>query len=156
MTRRAIAAAALLLVVALPLHAGFASVARAIDAKEGVKRIWIPFMGIARVVVRVIEPHGVNDFQLVTFEGAGRLDSTELQALMRQQAGPGFQPLVQARSKREWSFIYAKPARDGRSVELLILTRDDEEAVLVRVNVNAEVIARQMNDPRHVKDVASR
>lgn len=143
------------LVLALPLHADFASIARAIDAKEGVSRNWIPFLGLARVVVRAVEPNGVNDFQLVTFQGADRLDARELHALMQQQIGAGFRPLVQAHSKRsgEWSFIYAKPARGGNHVELVILAHDDEDTVLVRVNVDAEVLARQLAQPEQVSRV---
>jgi hypothetical protein len=154
--RRLAASAALLLTLALPLHADFASIARAIDAKDGVKRVWIPFLGLARTFVRVVEPHGVNDFQLVTFEGSANLDGSEMQRLMREKAGPGFRPLVQVRSKGEWTFIYAKPARNAESVELLVLTIDDDETVLVRVDLDAEVFAREMGDPRHVGEVASR
>lgn len=150
-------AVAALLVCTLPLYADFSAVARAIDAHHGVKRVWIPFLGIARVAVRVVEPQGVHDFQLATFTGAGNIDARELQRILRAKAGPGFKPLVQvwSRKSNEWSFIYAKPK--GDRIELMVLAHDDEETVLVRVEVNADKVAEAIeHHPRHVTNVARR
>jgi hypothetical protein len=159
MNRRIGLALVLFCVVALPMRADFASVARAIDAQRGVKRIWIPFLGLARFAVRVIQPEGVHDFQLVTFTGAENVDPHDLHAIMRTKAGEGFTPLVQVWSRRsnEWSFIYARPRPRSDRIELMILAHDDEDTVLVRVDVNAEIIAREIKDkPRHVSHVALR
>ena len=157
MTKRI--AAVLALIIALPLHADFASVARAIDSQHGVKRIWIPFLGLARFVVRVVAPEGVHDFQLATFEGADNLDPKKLGDIIRTQAGPGFSPLVQVWSRRsnDWSFIYARPSKRADRLELLILAHDKADTVLVRVDVDADMIARELKDrPRHVSNVARR
>ncbi|HEX6088012.1 MAG TPA: hypothetical protein VF266_26015 [Thermoanaerobaculia bacterium] len=157
MTKRI--AAVLALVITLPLHADFASVARAIDSQHGVKRIWIPFLGLARFVVRVVAPEGVHDFQLATFEGADNLDPKKLGDIIRTQAGPGFSPLVQVWSRRsnDWSFIYARPSKRADRLELLILAHDKADTVLVRVDVDADMIARELKDrPRHVSNVARR
>lgn len=158
MTKR-LAAALLVLAVALPLHADFASVARAIDAKKGVKRIWIPFLGVARFAVRMVQPEGVRDFQLVTFQGTDDLDPRELQTLLRDKIGKGFVPLVQVWSgkagKKEWSFIYARPHGKNR-VELVVLAHDDEDTALVRVDLDADVVARELGEPRNVTRVARR
>ena len=141
------------------MQAGFAEVARAIDAKHGVSRMWIPFLGLARVAVWIVEPSGVEDFQLVTFKGTSNLDGREMQALMRSRIGPGFSPLVQvwSRKSKEWSFVYARPHRDGRKIELVVLAHDDAETVLVRVSVDSEVVAREINfSPKRVVHVARR
>jgi hypothetical protein len=154
-----IAAALLLVAIALPLHADFKAVARAIDAQAGVKRVWIPFLGIARAVVWVVQPEGIHDFQLVTFEGASRLDPRELQQTLREKIGAGFRPLVQVYSRRsgEWSFIYAKPSENGRRIELVVLAHDNDDTVLVRVVANPDIIARHIREePRHVHRVAGR
>ena len=159
MTKRVAAALLILTAVALPLHADFASIARAIDAKHGVKRVWIPFLSIARVAVRMIEPQGVHDFQLATFEGADDLDPRELQNIIRTRAGAGFVPLVQVWSKKssEWSFIYARPSAKTDRLELLILTRDSSDTVLVRVDVDANIVARELKDePQSVTNMARR
>jgi hypothetical protein len=159
MTKRLAAALLLLTVVALPLHADFASVARAIGAQRGVKRIWIPFLSIARAAVRIVQPEGVHDFQLATFEGADDVDPEALRDIMRAKVGAGFVPIVQVWSKKsnEWSFIYAKPSANANRLELMILAHDDADTVLVRVDVDANVIARELRDkPRDVTNMARR
>lgn len=158
-TTKRMLAVLLFAVVTSPANADFNAIARALDDHHGVNRVWIPFLGVARLVVRVVEPEGVNDFQLATFEGTDGLDARELQSLMRAKAGPGFVPLVQvwSRKSNEWSFIYARPHENGNRIELLVLAHDDDETVLVRVDVDADVIAREINHhPRRVIHVAGR
>ena len=158
MIKRLLLATLLFASVALPLHADFNAVARAIDSQDGVSRIWIPFLGVARAVVWVVQPEGVRDFQLVTFRNRGDVDPRELQEIMRAKAGAGFKPLVQVWSRRsnEWSFIYAKPSADGNRIELMVLAHDDDEqTVLVRVDVDANVLARELSErPRGVTRMA--
>ncbi len=149
-------AAALLLTIALPTYADFNAIARALDRHHGVKRVWIPFLGLARVFVRAIQPEGVHDFQLATFEGTDGVDPRELRTLMQTKVGPGFKPLVQvwSRKSREWSFIYVRPGQRSARMELIILAHDDEDTVLVRVDVDAEVLARELGEPRNVSRMA--
>lgn len=147
--------ALLLVVVTLPAHADFNSVARAISKERGVTRVWIPFLGVARMMVRVVEPKGVNDFQLATFEGADDLDPRHLERILREKVGQGFSPLVQVRSRKsdEWTFIYARP--HGDRIELIVLTKDDDDTVLVRVDVDADEVAREIHrHPRQVTRMA--
>jgi hypothetical protein len=158
MTKR-IAAALLAFAVTVPLYADFASLARAIDRQAGVKRIWIPFLGVARFAVRMVRPEGVHDFQLATFEGADDVSPEALRNIMRAKAGAGFVPIVQVWSKKsnEWSFIYAKPSGKEGRLELMILAHDDADTVLVRLDVDANVIARELKDrPRDVTNMARR
>jgi hypothetical protein len=159
MTKRVLGTLLLLTVVAVPLHADFHAIAKAIDSERGVKRLWIPFLGLARVAVRIAAPEGIHDFQLVTFTGTESVDPRRLGAIIRAQAGPGFTPLVQTWSKRsnDWSFIYARPSKSGNRLELMVLARDNENAVLVRVDVDANKIARELRSrPREVSHVARR
>ena len=157
MIKRLAIAAVLFCTVALPMHADFAAVARALDRHKGVSRVWIPFLGLARVAVRIVEPEGLHDFQLATFTGADNVDARELQRIMRTHVGEGFKPLVQvwSRKSNEWSFIYAKPV--GNHIELMILAHDDEDTVLVRVAVDADKVAEEIGKhPRSVHKVARR
>ena len=149
----------LLTLLALPLRADFSSIARAIDAQRGVSRVWIPFLGVARLAVIMVAPEGIHDFQLVTFEGTENVDPHKLRDIVRTQAGPGFSPLVQTWSRRsnEWSFIYARPVRNSNRLELLVLARDAEDTVLVRVEVDADKVAHMVRvQPREVSHVARR
>lgn len=159
MIKRLAAAAVLFVTIAQPLHADFSDVAKAIDRQEGMSRIWIPFLGVARAVVWVVRPEGVHDFQLVTFHSRGNVDARELNRIMKEKAGAGWTPLVQVWSRRsgETSFIYAKPSKEGTRMELMVLAHDDEETVLVRVDVDAEKLARELGDrPRNVTRMAHR
>lgn len=152
-----IAAALVALAITVPMYADFGAVARAIDAEKGVKRVWIPFLGIARLAVRVVAPKGMRDFQLVTFEGADKVDPQRLQQVMDEKLGKGFVPLVRVWSKKsgkkDWSFIYVRPHGKDR-IELVILAHDDEDTALVRVDVDAEVLARELGEPRNVTRMA--
>ena len=100
----------------------------------------------------VVCPKGVHDFQLVTFEGKGDIDPKEMHALMQRNAGNGFKPLVRvwSRNSGEWSFVYARPHPKSDRMELMILVHDDEDTVLVRVDVDATLIARELGEPRNV------
>ena len=151
MTKRLLCAA-LFLALAVPMYADFNEVARALDQQLGVKRIWVPGLGLARFLVWVVRPKGVHDFQLVTFKGADEVDPHELQNIMRNNVGPGFTPLVRSWSKKsgEWSFVYARVRPNSDRVELMVLARDDEDTVLVRVDVDATIIGRELQSPRGV------
>jgi hypothetical protein len=159
MSRRiAIAALFLLALTALPARADFNDVARGVSAKLGVKKVYIPFLGLARFAVWMASPTGVHDFQLATFEGGKDVNPHDLKQLMHAKAGKGFMPLVQVWSKRnggEWSFIYARPAKRGTRIELLVLARDGNDTTLVRVDVDAAIVARHIETgPRNVTRVA--
>lgn len=158
MIRRIVLVTLVCCAAALPLRADFKAVARALDAHPGVSRVSVPFMGLARVIVRIASPEGVHDFQLATFEGGARLQGAELRKLMERNAGKGFTPLVQTWSRRtgEWSFIYAKPSASGRT-ELMLLAHDADDTTLIRVEVNADVIARHIeHEPDSIRNVARR
>ena len=148
----------LLLSLTIPAHADFRAVARAIDAHRAFDRVWLPFLGVARAAVWLVQPKGVADFQLVLFRSDEGVDAREMQQILRSRVGAGFTPLVQVRSRRdEWSFIYARPSDDGKHVELIVLAHDDEETVLVRVHVDPTELARHIKDePRRVSHVARR
>jgi hypothetical protein len=64
---------------------------------------------------------------------------------------------VWSRKSNDWSFIYARPSKRADRLELLILAHDKADTVLVRVDVDADMIARELKDrPRHVSNVARR
>jgi hypothetical protein len=149
--------AALLCAVTLPLFADFDDIADAIERQRGVHRVWTPGVGLARVFVWIIRPKGVRDVQVAVFEGAENIDPSNLHAILRSHIGAGFAPLVKVWSKSsdEWSFIYARPHGRNDRVELIVLSRDDEDAVLVRVDVDATVLAKELHEhPRYVSKLA--
>lgn len=154
MMRRA--ALVVLLLTAVPARAGFNEILDGLEGRLG-HTMWIPLFGLVRTVVRIGHPRGVHDLQLAVFEGKGRLDPQELDALMTARAGRGYAPLVRVRSKhaQECSFIYARNI--GDRMDLLVLTNDGEDTVLVRVVVDPLVVTRDLGrDPRALALVAHR
>ncbi len=159
MTKRVLAALVVAIAVAQPLFADFRAVARALDAEDGVSRTWIPFLGLARMFVRVASPEGVQDFQLVLFKGGENVRSMTAQRIMHEKLGAGFTPMVQVRSRRskEWAYIYVRPLKRADRFEMVALIRDASDTVLVRVVVDADALARHINDhPRNVTRMAAR
>lgn len=143
---------ALLLVLVLaaaPLQAaGFDEVANALESQLG-RSTWIPFFGLARTFIRATHPDGVHDIQLAVFEGKGKIDGRVAAELMASRLGSDFRPMVRSRSKSEWSYIYARPA--GRAVELMILSNDGDDTVLVRVVADPEVMNHIRDEAGHHK-----
>jgi hypothetical protein len=135
--------------VAAPARADFHSLAEAVSQRPNVHRVWTPFFGLARAAVWVVSPHGVHDLQLVTFEGRGLDDGEAIGNLVARHAN-GYRPLVRVRQRNgDWSYIYAKDGNRGH-IDLLIFAHDHgEDTVLIRVEVDPDVIARDLGEPRH-------
>jgi hypothetical protein len=152
-----LAVLALLFAIAVPLHADhFSKIAGAIGSKPGIKRVWIPFLGVARLAVNIARPEGVYDFQLATFEGKGKLDAWEFEPMMRKLEKDGYKPLVKVWSRKgEWTFIYVKPRTGGKRLELYVLAHDGD-TTLVRVDVDADMVGKYLEQPRTVTRVAAR
>lgn len=152
MTKRLLLIA--LLVAALPMRADFSSVVKEIASHPGLHRVTIPFLGLARFCVWIVHPEGVHDFQLATFEGDGSsVDGRTIGELLLRNAGPGFHPLVRVQSRREWTYIYARPA--GDLFELMIATHDSQDTTVVRAVVDPMRLQQAMKDSRHGRVVAS-
>lgn len=157
MTKRALLAVALF-AFAFPLYADFDAVARAIGSKRGVNRISIPFIGVARFAVWIVQPQGVHDFQLATFKGGDMLERGDVDAILRSTQRSGYMPLVQvwSRKKNEWAFVYARPSKTSKRMDLLILAKDHADTTLVSVEVDMDVFIREMDHPRVAVNIARR
>jgi hypothetical protein len=157
--KRHAALAALLLLVALPLHADFDSLVRAVETIPGMHRVPMPGFGLVRAALWMIHPDGVHDLQLATFEGkGGDLDPRELERLLRKHAEAGYSPLVAVHSRRsgELTLIWARP-QQGDTVELLLLSHErNDETVVLRTVVDVETFAREIADPHTAARVAQK
>ena len=156
MTKRVLFAV-LLIAVAAPLYADFGSIERALTARLG-SPTTIPLMGIVRLVTWVAHPEGVHDFQLAVYEGPRRgVDSLEIERIVAREVPRGFSPLVRTRARNgEWTLIYARPS--GNRVELVIVAHDhgDGDTTLLRVDLDAVKVARNMGDGHALVKIAKR
>ena len=157
MTRR-IGLIALLAVTlaAPPAFADFARVAHGLR-KLGFERTWVPFLGLARSFVRVVHPKGVYDFQIAVYEDTPSVPGIAIETMLRKSVGAGFTPLVRVYSskKGESVFVYARPSSDVRKVELLVLSHEPGETVLVRISADAEIVGRDLGVPEKIGQMAS-
>jgi Domain of unknown function (DUF4252) len=150
-------ALAAMIVAAQPLRADdFHRVARGLRTL-GFERTWIPFMGLARTFVKIAHPKGVHDFQIAVYEKTPDVTGEEVERMIKSRIARGFSPLVRVYSSRrgESVFIYARPSRDNRTVELIVLSHEPNETVLVRVTADAEKVGRELGVPEKVGQIAS-
>ncbi|HEU4522161.1 MAG TPA: hypothetical protein VFT12_09175 [Thermoanaerobaculia bacterium] len=158
MSRRiAIAALVALTFAAQPVFADFHRVARGLQ-KLGFEKRWIPFLGLARVAVRVVHPKGVHDFQIAVYEETPSVSGAAIQQMLREHVGRGYTPLVRVFSARQGEsvFVYARPTANLRIVELIVLAHERNETVLVKLSADAEIVGREMGIPAKMGLVASR
>jgi hypothetical protein len=148
-------AAALVVVGAATAHADFNSLVRIIESQPRLHRVWTPGMSLVRLGVGMVHPEGVHDFQLAIFEGDGRFDRRDFEAILRTSTD---RPMVQVHSNRtgETSVIWARPI--GRDLmEMVLLAHDPhDDTVVLRAVIDGEMLAREISDPRHASRIAQR
>jgi len=101
------------------------------------------FMGLIDFIANRATPRGVSHLKMAIFDD---LDSSrhpadsEFESFMQQVAGAEFHPFVHVRSNRdgEHTFIYARDV--GKSVEMLIVTMEQTEAVVLKMRLKPEAM----------------
>ena len=159
MNKRGLAALALFsLLITQPALADFHAISSSLERGFGFRRTWIPFLGVARLAIRTVHPTGVHDFQLAVYEHTPKTDPMAIEKMMASRVARGYTRLVRVRSARsgEWTFIYARPTKDEKVMELLVLAHDNSETVLVRVSADMEKVMRQLGDPVKMRMIAER
>lgn len=142
-------AALLMLAAASPLHAGFNEIESALRARLG-SPTYVPLMGVIRVVTWIVHPKGVHDIRLAVFEEKkAAIDGTEMEALVAREVPRGFHPMIRTRQRNgEWTFIYARP--HGERMELFLVSHDNSDTVLIQLDVDPDVVMREMNNPHRM------
>ena len=147
--KRAMTAVLLALLIPVSAHAGFPDLVSTIERSTGVRRTTIPFFGLARFFIRMIEPEGISDVKLAVFEGRARSIPSDFDASIRSALDKDWQNIVRVVSKkeRERVMIYARPSRRG--MRMLIVVHQPSEAVVMEVEVDpkrfSSLIARAQN-----------
>lgn len=142
---------ALLALAAMPVLAGgndFDSMVRSLEDHYGKKKVYIPFMGFANFIVKVARPAGTRDFKLAVFEDVDHYRHPAPEVLDRNFVSRGWKPFVRVTSNRKHERVQIYAREVGRDHELMITTFERNEAVMVRVRVNAEGLSKWVNNPR--------
>lgn len=142
----------LLCCVYQPARAGdreFDPIVKHIKAQYRAKQRRIPFFGLARFAVKMIRPAGVKSIKVAIFEelsGAPAAGDHALALVIGNSLGANWQPLARVRSKGgEQTYVYARDA--GSNIKLLVVSISGSEAVVARVKLNSDALAKWLNNP---------
>jgi hypothetical protein len=138
---------------ALPLKAKpseYGQLVRHLKTKYQAKKINIPFMFLARMVVGIARPAGVKSFSVTLFKdlkiSRENLDR-EMQSAMRNSFGPEWSPIFRVRSQTtQQAYMYIR--EDGKNVRVALLTVDNEQAAIIRATFSPEKLVEFINDPK--------
>jgi VWFA-related protein len=132
---------------------GFKGVVKHIESHYRVKRKRIPFLGLAGLAVRIIRPAGVKSFKLAIFENQDFVrgaDDTAFEQGVREALAQKWKPLVRVRSRRDSNperiYVYSKEA--GKDLQVIALTMEARQAVVVEAKVNPQAMMKFMENPR--------
>ena len=148
---RSILAAAILLIAATGCSNGseFRTLCNAVGSEPGVKRQWVPFMGLARTGVRMIKPSGVHDLRLAVYEHPNGLNgpNPRLDAAIGRITEEGWAPMVRVtEAGGSRTTVWIRP--EGELMGMLVLAHDSEESVVVHMRVDSErLMADLAEDP---------
>lgn len=147
----ALAAALASAVPARPADRDFDHVVRAFETQYGKRKLSIPLLGFANLLVKVARPAGARDFKLAVFEDIDTRrhpGPEELDRLMRPLPAGGWAPFVRVHSRRSGERVQIYSRRKGTDDwELLIATLERSEAVVLRVRLNPETLSQWVHSP---------
>lgn len=125
----------------------FDSLVRAMESNYGTKRLHIPFLGFANFIVKVARPAGTKDFKLAVFEDVDSSLHPSAERLGTTFQPQGWKPFVKVVSRKSGERVYIYARQSHQDHELLITTLERNEATMVQVRLNAERLAKWVNDP---------
>ena len=131
---------------------GFDAVVHGIESRYHVHATRIPFMGLISGIAGISTHGGVRGLHVAEIEHLeGPVDGAELNALVEQYAGAGWQRIIRetSRSGDEQSLIYVRP--DGDRLKMLVVDLDNHEMNVVQMSMNPDRLADEMSNHHHGK-----
>lgn len=120
----------------------FGSLVRAVEAQPGVRKQWIPMLGMARTGVRVIRPSGIYDFRLAVFEHSNLGSATGIDRAISSITARGWSPVVRVTgADGARTTIWARES--PRGMHMLVFSRESTESVVVQIEMDAEQFFRE-------------
>jgi len=122
---------------------GFDGVVTSIEGRYHAHAMRIPFLGLISFASRKATHGSVRNLHVANFENfPGDVDGAELQQLVQEKLGPGWEPVIRETSRHggEQSLIYMRP--EGDHMGLFVVDKDHDELDIVQVSV----------DPDHLDD----
>ena len=108
-------------------------------------------MGCVGLVVRITHPQGVNTLKIALFEDRFpvAVDDIGIEYVMRKALDAGWHSMVRVSSRRsgEHTYVYARDQGRPNQMELLILTIEPGEAVVLQVQLNSDRLTGIIDNP---------
>jgi hypothetical protein len=127
----------------------FGRIVNVIEAEYHVHRNYRFLMSLVGVAVKCSRVGGVKVFKAALFENqhldAAELDS-RLDEMVERASTSGWRPLVNSASRHsgEHEYIYAKTL--GANLELLLVSVEPDEAVVLQVKINPAKLSKFINE----------
>lgn len=118
---------------------GFNGVVDSIESRYHVHATRIPFLSVVSLVAHQATGGGVNGIHIAEFDHfSAPVDGDELNALVAQKLGSGWQRMIRETSKkgREQSLVFARP--EGNRMGLFVVDLDGSEMDVVQVSVDPD------------------
>lgn len=111
----------------------------------------MPFMGLLSFIGNCFTPPGVGHLQMAIFEDVNSLRTRpgeELESTLKGLVGPDYQPFVRVHDNRsrDLTFIYVRQS-GKKSFEMLIVSIDSTDTVLVKMRLNPDAMRDWMDQP---------
>ncbi len=110
-------------------------------------------MMLARFAVKLIKPAGVKNFKVVLLRDLDYAEAPsprngEFHAFIQSKIDPIWTPLVQYSSPREKQWTYVYVTREKEDVKLLVVTLQQNDAVVLQTKFSPEKLVEFMNNPQ--------
>jgi hypothetical protein len=104
-------------------------------------------MGFLGAVARCFTPSGVHGLRMAVIDEAPEAQSLDedFDRQLREAVDPSYAPFVRVVSKHERVLIYLREA--GRHFELLLVSAEPREAVVMAMRLDPEALQQWMDDP---------
>ena len=106
-------------------------------------------MGFLGFLANCFSPSGVSHLKMAIFEDveAGRPLAGDFEGFLKATVGPGFHPFVTMRSNRDGEQVYIYAREVGERMELLLISAQRTEAVVMKVRIAPEALEKWMSEP---------
>jgi hypothetical protein len=131
---------------------GFNAVVHGIEDRYHVHANRIPFMGLMSGIAGLYTRGGVRGLHVAEIENIqGPVDGQELNALVEQRVGQGWQRMVRetSRDSNDQSLIYIRP--EGEHIGMLIVDLAGHEMDVVQLSVNPDRLSDEIEEHHHGK-----
>jgi len=132
----------------------FGRAVKQVESTYHVRRSYRFILGVGVKIASVAaRPEGVSHLKLALFQNErfrGHQSPADLVDVVRSALGPEWRPFVEVKERGgERTLVYGRDG--GKDAQLLVVTTDQEETVLVQMEINPDRMAKLIDRPHCVR-----